>query len=103
LHLLEFDLSRASRIVSTCALLHGYFVDNSDNEETDTVQSEAKHQYAVQAHQRWWTESQHLRSASHSGSGAISDLQRRKCVICLLLELKMWYSSSSGEERDETV
>jgi DDE superfamily endonuclease len=45
---LEFDLPRASRILSACALLHNYIVDNSDDEEMDAVQSKDEHQYAAQ-------------------------------------------------------
>jgi hypothetical protein len=85
---LEFDLPRGSWIISACALLHNYFVDKSDDDEMDAVQSEAEHQYAAQAFRRWWTDSQHLRSASRSGSGARSDLQRSNMRDMLVARVK---------------
>jgi DDE superfamily endonuclease len=87
---LEFDLPRASRIVYACALLHNYIVDSSEDDEMDSVQSEAEHQYAVEAFRRWRTDSKHLRSASRSGSGARSDLQRsnmRDMLVARIEEL----------------
>ena len=85
---LEFELARAIRIVSACALLHNFILDNSDDAEMDAVQGEAEHQYAAQAFRRWWTESQHLRSASRSGSGARSDLQRSNMREILVAKVK---------------
>ena len=85
---LEFELARAIRIVSACALLHNFILDNSDDAEMDAVQGEAEHQYAAQAFRRWWTESQHLRSASRSGSGARSDLQRSNMREILVARVK---------------
>jgi hypothetical protein len=85
---LDFDLHRASRIVSACALLHNYIVNNSDDDEMDAVQSEAEHQYAAHAFIRWWKDSQHLRSASRSVSGARSDIQSSNMRDMLVARVK---------------
>jgi DDE superfamily endonuclease len=52
---LEFDLPKASRIVSACALFHNYIIDKSDATELDAVQSDNDRIYAIQACRRWWS------------------------------------------------
>jgi hypothetical protein len=85
---LEFDLPRASRVVSACALLHNYIIDNSDSTDLDAAQNDDEQKCAAQAFQRWWNESQRLRAASRSGSGARSDLERRNLRKILTSRLK---------------
>jgi DDE superfamily endonuclease len=71
---LEFDLPRSGRIVSACALIHNYIIDNYRNADTAEEQSEDKRRHAAKAFRRWLSESNCLRVASRSGSGTRSDL-----------------------------
>jgi hypothetical protein len=85
---LEFDLPRASRIVSVCALLHNYIADNSRATDADDENSDYQRQFAAQAFTRWWKESLRLRAASGSGSGIRSDLEHSKLRNILVARLK---------------
>jgi DDE superfamily endonuclease len=87
-HPLEFDLPKASRIVSACTLLHNYIIEKSSATELDTVQSDDDRLYAVQAFRRWWSESQRLRTASRTGSGTRSDLERSSLRNILVARIK---------------
>jgi hypothetical protein len=85
---LEFDLPKASRIVSACALLHNYIIENYNATELDAEQSDDERLCAVKAFRRWWSESQRLRAASRSGSGTRSDLERSNLRNVLVSRIK---------------
>jgi DDE superfamily endonuclease len=85
---LDFDLPKAGRIVSACALLHNYIIDNSNSTELDAVQNDVERLYATQAFGRWWRESQRFKAASCSGSGTRSDLERSNLWNMLVARLK---------------
>jgi hypothetical protein len=85
---LEFDFPKASRIVSACALLHNYIIENYNSTELDAEQSEDERLCAVKAFRRWWSESERLRAASSSGSGTRSDLERSNLRNILVARIK---------------
>jgi DDE superfamily endonuclease len=88
---LEFDLPRASRMVSACALLHNHIIDNSRNTDVAEEQSEDQQQLSAQAFRMWWNQSNPVRVASSSGAGTRSDLERsnlRNLQVARLKELR---------------